>query len=369
MLAGSLSRLPWKCALRTGKSRGLAVSRADARASEATDGARDQAGRWGWLDRARAIGMVLVVIGHAVVGLLNAGAAAPGQQLLVDLIYSFHMPLFFLMSGFVSAGLMRAAPLAFAQRVGLRTIYPYLLWSVVFLLVHGALEGMTNTQSSLAEIGRLHIHAVSVYWFLYSLALCQIAGRLLWGLGDRAVMAIAAALVIAGLWLGYETKLIGSQNGYQTLHMIGFYLLGQRIGAARMDRWLDPGFAQHGLLLAGAAALSAISIYGALTTTTYATFWSLPASFGASFLAMALARRLGDGPIGAVLASLGLAAMAIFVTHVMLTAGTRIGLDRLLDWREPWSVALAGTALGLAAPWCAHLIARRLKLSVVLGWR
>jgi hypothetical protein len=122
-------------------------------------------------------------------------------------------------------------------------------------------------------------------------------------------------------------------------------------------------------MLAAAAGLSAISVYGALTTTTYATFWGLPAAFGASFLAMVLARRLEGGLIGIVLSRLGLAAMAIFVTHVMVTAGTRIGFDRLLDWREPWSVALIGTMLGLLLPWCADWIARRLKMSSWLGWR
>lgn len=54
-----------------------------------------------WVDYAKAIGIVLVVYGHVVRGLLNAGILQDAEfhGLVDSVIYSFHMPLFFFLSG------------------------------------------------------------------------------------------------------------------------------------------------------------------------------------------------------------------------------------------------------------------------------
>ena len=57
-----------------------------------------------WLDSLKGFAIFLVVVGHVVLGYLRAGIFPEYQwslQLTHDLIYSFHMPLFFLISGFL----------------------------------------------------------------------------------------------------------------------------------------------------------------------------------------------------------------------------------------------------------------------------
>lgn len=56
--------------------------------------------RLAWIDNLKAYGIILVVIGHSIV--LSADYAYTG--LLMKLIYSFHMPLFFFISGFLFRG-------------------------------------------------------------------------------------------------------------------------------------------------------------------------------------------------------------------------------------------------------------------------
>ena len=53
------------------------------------------------LDAAKGVGIILVVIGHAWRGLDSAGMIGnPNLFRIIDtLIYNFHMPLFFLLSG------------------------------------------------------------------------------------------------------------------------------------------------------------------------------------------------------------------------------------------------------------------------------
>ena len=54
-----------------------------------------------WVDYAKAIGIILVVYGHVARGVFNAGLPMDEDNyLLIDsIIYSFHMPLFFFLSG------------------------------------------------------------------------------------------------------------------------------------------------------------------------------------------------------------------------------------------------------------------------------
>ena len=52
-----------------------------------------------WLDSLKGFAIFLVVVGHVVLGYIRAETFMEYQwdlQLIYDLIYSFHMPLFFL---------------------------------------------------------------------------------------------------------------------------------------------------------------------------------------------------------------------------------------------------------------------------------
>ena len=54
------------------------------------------------LDVARGIGIVLVVWGHAIIGVQGALGDAPAGRFAVIAIYAVHMPLFFFLSGLLS---------------------------------------------------------------------------------------------------------------------------------------------------------------------------------------------------------------------------------------------------------------------------
>ena len=61
-----------------------------------------------WINIARGIGMILVVLGHAAddtwIRSENNNYIA---KFVIDFIYSFHMPLFFFISGFCSSKILR----------------------------------------------------------------------------------------------------------------------------------------------------------------------------------------------------------------------------------------------------------------------
>lgn len=70
-----------------------------------------------WIDYSKAIGIILVIIGHCY------------SCFLVDWIYSFHMPLFFMLSGLTFS--VRKSPKEFTVSKIKSLLIPYLLYSVL----------------------------------------------------------------------------------------------------------------------------------------------------------------------------------------------------------------------------------------------
>src|ERR1700730_14318581 len=94
-------------------------------------------GRALWLDVSKGIGIVLVVIGHACGGLIDAGLDNSHQPLrsFFLLIYIFHMPLFFMLAGLTVQTRVAQDPAKFGRNILSKIVYPYYLWSIVQLTV------------------------------------------------------------------------------------------------------------------------------------------------------------------------------------------------------------------------------------------
>lgn len=89
--------------------------------------------RIAWIDDLKGLGIVLVVVGHAVATVkLFVGDAEAGVLLdsVFSYIYSFHVPLFFFLSGLTySCG--DKGFFAFAKKKFWRLMIPYLVWGFV----------------------------------------------------------------------------------------------------------------------------------------------------------------------------------------------------------------------------------------------
>lgn len=87
-----------------------------------------------WVDYAKGIGIILVVFGHANRGLYSSGIYISPEiyHYLDNIIYSFHMPLFFFLSGlfFVSSIKNKSKGIFLWGKVK-NVIYPYVVWSLI----------------------------------------------------------------------------------------------------------------------------------------------------------------------------------------------------------------------------------------------
>ena len=103
--------------------------------------------RYQWVDYAKGIGIILVVYGHCIRGIVKAGLVEDDSvfTLLDSMIYSFHMPLFFFLSGlFFEGSLQRNGSERFVFSKLDTLIYPYVLWSFLQGGIEVALSSLTN---------------------------------------------------------------------------------------------------------------------------------------------------------------------------------------------------------------------------------
>ena len=319
--------------------------------------------RLGWVDVAKGIGIVLVVYGHAVDGLRSAGLV-PGDgwaSFSFYAIYTFHMPLFFLLSGLFVPGRLQRDRARFVRRQFPSIFYPYFLWSIVqvtILYLAAAYVNVPRTHLGYAEI---LWSPPSQFWFLYVLFLCHLAAAALVWKGSGALLT---AIGIAAALFYYSTYPHATVMRCFTEFLI-FYAVGVLYGgriaqveaaAARYWRWS---------VAAVLLALPAIW-FGFSHGFPYGAAWVLPVTAAGIAGTLALSVALSGRP-AAMLRYLGQRAMAIYVLHVLFVAGTRIVLAKLLGFDQGALLLPALLTAGICGPVLACEVAERLRLTAWLG--
>ncbi len=313
------------------------------------------------LDRARGVAMVFVVLGHALVGLKGAGFDTPLLRFALIAIYSTHMALFFLVSGLLSTSLAALPWTEVLRRLTQRLLWPYLLWSLMLYSLHFQMSAVTNTAIETFAPWRILCVPPSVMWFLYVLIASLLLLR--WLAPGPRWLTFGMALCI--LCVAYSPL-----PAPDYLRWVGVVLLAAAGGRQMVAALARPaGYAVAGLvmvatlLMAWGEAQSPAQGYPAADTVY------IPALIAGPLLVYGLCGAVDRGAVARLLAVIGRRSMAIFVTHILITAGTRILLLRVFDI-DSWSaVVLLGTLLGIALPLLADAGARRLGIAAVLGWR
>jgi fucose 4-O-acetylase-like acetyltransferase len=321
-----------------------------------------RASRADWVDAAKGMGIVLVVAGHVMDGLMAAHLAdrLGGWPAAYFAIYSFHMPLFFLLAGLFVTPRLAADAGGFVRSAWIRIAWPYLLWSLVQLAVIDALGAVVNTPSSLD--GRRAVSLLweptSQFWFLQALLVLHLFGA--------ALLPRVGVLPFLMLMLGARVLV----EWIELPHWIGlparfgiFYAAGVAVGPRLLERFAArrPD---------GAVPMAAAAIWLACALPVYLaglSHWSvtaLPAALAGTVAVLALAAR---PHAGGVWSALGRASMAIFVLHVLFAAGARIVLHQGLGIDQPAALFVLACAAGIAGPCLVRDAARRAGLSRALG--
>ena len=328
--------------------------------SEATPGRLD------WIDAAKGAMILLVVFAHAWRG-LNLHGIVPSELFsAVDRrIYAFHMPTFFVLSGWFFISSLERKPLSdFFQSRVLRLLWPMALWTYMFLSVKVFAGSYANRPASWSDLLILPVPGIFHMWFLWALfllsigfsflKLCSKNGRI----PDTALLVpVVVTFVIQFVPLSdVANRWIGS-----TIHYAPFFLIGVIFGRIIPLHRTPP-------VLGVLAAFVFVLILSALPfVAEFTSAFLISLSLTISVLVVLSCY----GPVtgswtGKSLAALGVVSMPIFLAHTIFSASLReallaIGVDSL------WLHISLGTIIGIAGPILLLHVSRRLNLARILG--
>ena len=126
-----------------------------------------------WIDWAKSLCMFLVVLGHCHI--------QPSQNFITQIIYSFHIPLFFFISGLLcSKSFSKSSVLKDIKYI----IIPYFVFGILQIFFHSLLSRDFSFHFYLLNIRSLCIGndaSIGAIWFLPALFICkQLYYLLLW---------------------------------------------------------------------------------------------------------------------------------------------------------------------------------------------
>jgi fucose 4-O-acetylase-like acetyltransferase len=304
--------------------------------------------RTNWIDLAKGVAIVLVVFGHALRGTHEAGLVHNARLFwsIDDGVYLFHMPVFFFLSGLTFSG----------TRYRLWDFTRRLLQNIIKLLGGGEVNHAVSPAMYLTILYK----PVSPFWFLYALALIQLAARIALPKVNSLIFFLLAALAFV-FHFGTHIPWIVLDNcaEFAVYFALGCLLANWHPEArySRAQEWL--GLAAFLGLDLGCVALSVQ--YDSLAGRLVAFPLILALSVALSCVKTSTNRSV------ATLLLIGKRTMAIYCMHILITGTCRIVLVHL-HVRAVVLHVLIGTFLGVLIPLLFAIAAERMGISGWLGF-
>lgn len=318
------------------------------------------------LDVAKGVGIILVVVGHAWRGLDTAGMIGDRHlfEVIDRLIYNFHMPLFFILSGmtFQAWALRRPVGEAALSRVT-RLLWPLVLWTYLFAAARLAAGDAANARlDGWHNLAFWPLPPRDHFWFLWALFLQHLAVlaliRLVTGPLSAPVWAALAALALAAssfIPFGLHEWTHGAFT-YASAFLTGLAMGG--------IAWRPKGAFAFVVAAAGFVGLQLLSFHIPHVLVTRQLL-----GIALSLLALAMIhllcgrRRTLDLRL---LAGLGLFSMGIYLAHTIFSAGARAVLGR---FTQDLSLhMIAGTLAGIVGPLIIYIVIRRVGRPSWIGF-
>ena len=301
-----------------------------------------------WLDNAKMALVTLVVVGHAWT-LLPDNAV---NDHLYDFLYSWHIPAFVLITGYLSRGFAWTGPRMWQL---VRTVaVPYVLFETAFALFRVYVGG--------EKLDDLFLDPHWPLWYLSALFLWRLVTPIFRNLPGGLLLAVVLSLA-AGVWFSDTFDLA------RVVGLLPFFVLGLKATPERLER-----------LRSRWVVVTAVAVFAGIVAVTWtidswaSTEWLYYRAMYAELTtsdAKAVAIRsavLGIGLLGALaflalvprmggwFSRMGSATLVVYLFHGFAVKGAEFaGFQGWAGRHEVWSLVIT-TLVGLA-------------LSLLLAWR
>ena len=293
------------------------------------------------LDIARGVGIILVVIGHTMSPVMAGNAI---MESVYQILYVFHMPLFFLLAGLVAKKLIgRGIPSRFAliRQRATRLMIPYFTWAIIYMPMKILMKEQVRFQYDYSPwtllIGN---NPDGQLWFLYVLFVLSIVSILF--VNEKNLKWCCAVAVCASVVAPIIPSMI-SLPGISlsfSMYQVGFFFLGMLLIPQR-ERFFKKRKA--------ALLCATLWIGFSVMQLCVASIWWMKAfaAWCACYSILYLCSAISNTMVGKRLAYMGRNSMDIYIIHAPVLVVGRTLLRRFGE-TMPWVYVAAMSVVVIA---------------------
>ncbi|WP_373393578.1 acyltransferase family protein [Raoultella ornithinolytica] len=323
-----------------------------------------------WVDYAKALGIILVVTGHVNRGLYSSGIYISKEFfiLLDSVIYTFHMPLFFFLSGlfFVKSIDKNGKKKFFINKLD-TIFYPYILWSLLQGGIEVILSKYTNSKTTLVDVLSFFIYPRAQFWFLYALFMVFIVAGLIYN-KNNFNKSLPIILIIS-FFAYISTNIIGKSfhADYISNYIVFFFIgcLYKNLSTEKSTSFMSNWFLILTIFIIFCSMQYIFHIIMKLTYTDTGVATFIIAITGIIFISL-LSMRFALMKIKP-LETIGTLSMVIYLVHILAGSGSRIILSKVFHIQNWYIQIIFGTIIGIGAPIIFYALTKKLNINFLFS--
>lgn len=326
--------------------------------------------RLGWIDMARGAAIIMVVLGHAWRGMSEAAVIADAKLFhhIDQAIYLFHMPVFFILSGFVFMSGGYPSLLNFIKARVTRILYPMLVWYYIFVGVNVLMTPYVNSPYGIDRFFSMPVPFGTHLWFLWALFVIQLICFPIIFFKSR--LQLISYIFLSALIVFFVNYGFGYSNIWlhHALAFFPFFLLGILSRNIKLQKYISASNPVILILLGGGIFMMAEFLNMVISQNRgYYFFLEMIAAISFIIAISGIYFISENKLISKGLVILGRASMAIYLVHIFFTSSSRIALSGLgID--NIFIHITVGTFFGIFGPMIFKIISRKFSFCRVLGF-
>ncbi|WP_019906014.1 acyltransferase family protein [Methylobacterium sp. 77] len=325
----------------------------------------EEALRLAWVDVAKGLCIVLVVMMHSTLGTGHEMGGEGFLHTVVTFAKPFRIPDFFLLSGLFVGRVIDRDWRLFADRRVIHFAYFYGLWVLIQSAVkYGQIVDGAGPGAFLAHLAHALVEPYSTLWFIYLLAVFSVLTKLLRGL--HPALLLGGAALLQSIPLEGQSELVTEFCGRYVWFVAGYLF------AARIFRFADLVQGHPRAAIGGLAAWALANGLFAFTATgseTFPTLASLPVVSlvlgGAGALAIVATGALltiAGGPVTVALRACGERSIVIYLAFFLPMAATRTLIVKTGAITDIGLASLVVTIVAVVVPLVIERVVRHTPL-------
>jgi uncharacterized membrane protein YcfT len=319
----------------------------------------EQKSRIDWVDYAKGICIILVVMMHSTLGVEKAIGATGWLSHFIEWARPFRMPDFFLISGLFLARRIDAPWRGYLDTKVVHFAYFYILWmSIQFAFKGPGIVADAGLTAALSQYALGFIDPFGTLWFIYLLAIFFVVTKALKAVPPVMIFALAALLEILPIHTGW---LVIDEFEARYVYFFAGYWLAPLVFRAADNLWTRNVVVVLALLYLWATGHSLAMVSGVSSLPGLGLVLGFAGCAAVIATAVLLARS------GAVnwLRYLGANSIVIYLSFFLFMAGSRaVGL-KLFPGTHVDALATISTVAGIVGPLLLFWAVRHTPLALL----